>query len=145
MHFSLPERDVVEASQTRIDERKRARIDLTPEVSALLDEAAALFELSRAETLRRVVRASLDVGPALSAENSRTVAALASQVRMVGRNLSQLVHAIHAGRATPMEAALPIWEILDERVSAIDHELTAMIVAHGLKLRRAAHLPESEA
>ena len=129
------------ATKIRSDDRKRARIDLTPEVSACLDEASRAFALSRSETLRRLIQASLDVGPALSAENSRTVAALASQVRMVGRNLSQLVHAIHAGRAPAMEAALPIWEILDERVSAIDHELTAMTVAHGLKLRRAAHLP----
>lgn len=133
------------ATKTRSDDRKRARIDLTPEVSECLDEASRAFGLSRSETLRRLIQASLDVGPALSAENSRTVAALASQVRMVGRNLSQLVHAIHAGRATSMEAALPIWEILDERVSAIDHELTAMTVAHGLKLRRAAHLPEIKA
>jgi hypothetical protein len=133
------------AIKTRSDDRKRARVDLTPEMSAWLDEASRVFGLSRSETLRRLIQASLDVGPALSAENSRTVAALASQVRMVGRNLSQLVHAIHAGRATSMEAALPIWEILDERVSAIDHELTAMTVAHGLKLRRAAHLLETEA
>ena len=132
------------ATRTRAENRKRARVDLTPEVSAWLDEASRAFGLSRSETLRRLIQASLDVGPALSAENSRTVAALASQVRMVGRNLSQLVHAIHAGRAPSMEAALPIWEILDERVSAIDHELTAMTVAYGLKLRRAAHLPEIE-
>lgn len=133
------------ATKTRSDDRKRARVDLTLEVSAWLDEASRAFGLSRSETLRRLIQASLDVGPALSAENSRTVAALASQVRMVGRNLSQLVHAIHAGRATSMEAALPIWEILDERVSAIDHELTAMTVTHGLKLRRATHLLEIEA
>ena len=133
------------ATKTRADERKRARVDLTPAVSAWLDEASRAFGLSRSETLRRLIQASLDVGPALSAENSRTVAALASHVRMVGRNLSQLVHAIHAGRAPSMEAALPIWEILDERVSAIDHELTAMTVAYGLKLRRAAHMREIEA
>ncbi|MWV23042.1 hypothetical protein FVE89_13765 [Methylobacterium sp. 2A] len=99
--------------------------------------------MSRAETLRRLIRAALDVGPALSAENTRTVAALASQVRMVGRNLDQLLHAIHAGRAVPIEAAQPIWEALDARVSAVNCELTAMTVAHGIKLRRAAHLPEA--
>ncbi len=132
-------------ARTHGDDRKRARVDLTPEVSAWLDEASRAFGLSRSETLRRLIQASLDVGPALSAENGRAVATLASQVRMVGRNLSQMVHAIHAGRAVSMKAALPIWEMLDERVSAIDHELTAMTVAHGLKLRQAAHLPELEA
>lgn len=131
------------SATARVDARPRARIDLTPEVSALLDEAAGAFGLSRAETLRRLIRAALDVGPALSAENTRTVAALASQVRMVGRNLDQLLHAIHSGRVVPMEAARPIWEALVARVSAVDRELTAMTVAHGMKLRRAAHLPEA--
>ncbi|BAB54669.1 mll9293 (plasmid) [Mesorhizobium japonicum MAFF 303099] len=103
-----------------------------------------MFQLDRAETLRRIIRASLDIGPALSAENARTVAALASQVRMVGRNLSQLLHAIHSGDAVPMEAVLPIWEALDERVRAVDAELTAMTIGHGLKLRKAAHLLDGE-
>lgn len=124
------------------DGRQRARVDLTPEVNALLDHAAAVFGLSRSETLRRIIRASLDVGPALSQENTKVVAALASQVRMVGRNLSQLLHAIHGGRAVSLVAALPIFEALDERVRQIDAELTAMTVAHGLKLRRTAHLPD---
>ncbi|MFT4165027.1 MAG: hypothetical protein QM650_07265 [Microlunatus sp.] len=44
----------------------------------------------------------------------------------------------------PMEAALPIWEALDERIKALDAELTAMTVAHGLKLRKAAHLIEAD-
>lgn len=124
------------------DHRQRARVDLTPEVSSLLDQASASFGLSRAETLRRIVRGSLDVGPALSAENTKVVAALASQVRMVGRNLSQLLHAIHGGRAVLLESALPVFEVLDQRIRELDAELTAMTVAHGLKLRRAAHLPE---
>lgn len=124
------------------DGRQRARVDLTPDVSALLDQASSVFELSRSETLRRIIRASLDVGPALSAENTRAVAALASQVRMVGRNLSQLLHAVHGGRAVPLESALSIFEALDQRIREVDGELTAMTVAHGLKLRRAAHLPE---
>ncbi|WP_245464006.1 hypothetical protein [Rhizobium sp. NXC24] len=126
------------------DRRKRARIDVGAEASALLDEASKVFQLDRAETLRRIIRATLDVGPALTADNSRTFAALASQVRMVGRNLSQLLHAIHSGRVVPMEAALPIWEALDERVRAVDTELTAMTIAHGLKLRQAAHLLDGE-
>ncbi|MER9469772.1 hypothetical protein NKI82_28445 [Mesorhizobium sp. M0482] len=134
----------MDTSAAHKDTRKRSRIDIGPEAGALLDEACKVFQLDRAETLRRIIRANLDVGPALSADNSRTVAALASQVRMVGRNLSQLLHAIHSGHAAPMEAALPIWEALDERVKAVDAELTAMTIAHGLKLRKAAHLLDGE-
>lgn len=124
------------------DRRKRARVDLSLDVDQLLDEAASIFGLSRSETMRRIIRASMNVGPALSAENTLAVAALASQVRMVGRNLDQMLHAIHAGRAVPTEDALPVLEVLGERVREVDRELTAMTVAYGIKLRRAAHLPE---
>ena len=123
------------------DHRQRARVDLTPEVSSLLDQASTGFGLSRSETLRRIIRGSLDVGAALSAENTEVVAALASQVGRVGRNLSQLLHAVHGGLAVLLESALPIFEVLDQRIREVDAELTAMTVAHGLKLRRAAHLP----
>ena len=121
---------------------KRVRVDLAPRDDALLAEASRLFGLSRSETVRRLLRASIDVGPALSAENTRAVAALASQIRMVGRNLDQMLHAIHAGRAVPAAAALPVLEIVGERVRAVDRELTAITVAYGIKLRQAAHLPD---
>jgi hypothetical protein len=58
---------------------------------ARLAEAVALFGLPKAEVVRRLIRASVQAGPALSAENTKAVVALASQVRMVGRNLSQVL------------------------------------------------------
>lgn len=42
-------------ARTHGDDRKRARVDLTPEVSAWLDEASRAFGLSRSETLRRLI------------------------------------------------------------------------------------------
>ena len=53
-----------------------------------LVEAVALFGLPKAEVVRRLIRASVPAGPALSAENTKAVITLASQVHMVGRNLS---------------------------------------------------------
>jgi len=120
--------------------RKRARVDLTADDDALLDAASSLFDLPRSEILRRLVRASLDVGPAVSRENMVKIGELAAQVRMVGRNLSQLLHAVHNGRAVRIEDALDAMKAIHERVSAIDEELTAMTTAHGIKIRRAAGL-----
>jgi hypothetical protein len=119
---------------------KRHRLDLDAEDHRLLLAASARFGLSQAEVTRRLIRAALDVGPALSRDNAETVAELSSQIRAVGRNLAQVVRAINEGRAVRLEDARPIFEILHRRISAIDGELTGMTLAYGSGLRRAAKL-----
>jgi hypothetical protein len=124
---------------------KRHRLDLDPEDHRLLLLAAsARFGLSQAEVTRRLIRAALDVGPALSRDNAAMVAELSSEIRTVGRSLAQLLKAIHAGRAVGLEAARPIVEILHGRIRAIDGELTRMTLRHGGKLRRAAQFKAVE-
>jgi hypothetical protein len=107
---------------------------------ARLREAVALFGLPKAEVVRRLIRASVQAGPALSAENTRAVVELAQQVRMVGRNLSQVLRAIHRGQAMRIEDTEPVWRGLHDVVAAINDELTEMTVAYGSKLRRQAGL-----
>jgi hypothetical protein len=107
---------------------------------ARLQAAVALFGLPKAELVRRLIRASVQAGPALSAENTRAVVELAQQVRIVGRNLSQVLRAIHRGQAVRIEDTEPIWRGLHEVVAAINDELTEMSVAYGSKLRRQAGL-----
>lgn len=118
--------------------RKRARVDLTEENDALLDRAAELFDMPRSEVLRRLIQASIDVGPALSRENMKAVGELAAQVRMIGRNLGQLLHAVHARRAVRLEDAADALEAIHRIVLEVDVELTAMTTAYGVKIRRAA-------
>ena len=55
-----------------------------------------------------------------------------------------MVKAINEGRAVKLEDASPIFEILHRRISAIDGELTAMTLAYGSGLRRAAQLGSVE-
>ncbi len=123
---------------------KRHRLDLDAEDHRLLVAASARFGLSQAEVARRLIRASLDVGPALSRDNAATVAELSAEIRMVGRSLSRLVRTIQAGRAVGLEAARPIVEILHGRIRAIDVELTRMTLGHGGSLRRGAMLGASK-
>jgi hypothetical protein len=119
---------------------KRHRLDLDDDDHRLLVAASVQFGLSQAEVTRRLIRAALDVGPALSRDNAETVAELSSQIRAVGRNLAQVVKAINEGRAVRLGDVRPIFEILHRRISAADGELTNMTLAYGSGLRRAAKL-----
>lgn len=126
---------------TRTPRRKpRLRTELSDADEAHLRQAVVLFGLPKAEVVRRLIRASVQAGPALSAENTQAVILLAGQVRMVGRNLMQLLRAIHRGQAVRFEDTEAVWRGLQQMVAAIDVELTEMTVAYGSKLRRAATL-----
>jgi hypothetical protein len=107
---------------------------------AHLKRAVELYGLPKAEVVRRLIRASVQAGPALSAENTKVVIELAQQVRMVGRNLAQVLKAIHRGQAVRIEDTEPVWRGLHEVVASINDELTEMTVAYGSKLRREAKL-----
>ena len=65
--------------------KPRLRTELSEADERRLAEAVKLFGLPKAEVVRRLIRASVQAGPALSAENTKAVVALAGQVRMVGR------------------------------------------------------------
>jgi hypothetical protein len=118
--------------------RLRTRYALFNEDAALLAAAAERFGLSQSEVVRRLLRAAMDVGPALSEENSQTVHALTGQVRRVGLNLAQMLHAVHAGRVVTMKDAEPVWDRLRDVYLGIEAELRAMTEAYGVRLRRAA-------
>jgi hypothetical protein len=118
--------------------KARHRLDLGKEDHRLLGLAAARFGLARSEVIRRLVRGALDVGPALSAQNSWALTELGADIRAASRDLSRLVQGMEAGRAEPLAPALPIFSVLHDRIAAIESELTAMTLGHGRRLRRAA-------
>lgn len=118
--------------------KPRLRTELSEADEQRLQEAVALFCLPKAEVVRRLIRASVQSGPALSADNTRAVVELASQVRMVGRNLAQVLKAIHRGQAVRIEDTEPVWRGLHDVIASINDELTEMTVAYGSKLRRQA-------
>ena len=120
--------------------KPRLRTELSEADEDHLQRAVELYGLPKAEVVRRLIRASVQAGPALSAENTRVVVELAQQVRMVGRNLAQVLKAIHRGQAVRIEDTEPVWRGLHEVVAAINDELTEMTVVYGSKLRREAKL-----
>ncbi len=120
--------------------KARLRTELSEADEGRLAEAIVLFGLPKAEVVRRLIRASVQAGPALSAENTKAVVALAGQVRMVGRNLSQVLRAIHRGQAVRIEDTEAVWRGLHAAIAEINDELTEMTIAYGSKLRRQAGL-----
>ena len=123
--------------------KARLRTELSESDEERLRQAAALFDLPKAEVVRRLIRAAVGAGPALSAENALAIAALTAQTRAVGRNLSQLLRAVNTGAAVGLEDAEAVWRELYGAIVAINDELTEMTLHYGSKLRRRANLNAS--
>jgi hypothetical protein len=86
------------------------------------------------------VRASIDLGPALSVDNSKALAATTRELRACGRNIAQIVKGINLGYAPQLaddtELFIATHRALSE-VNALVHEMTA---AYGARFRRSAGL-----
>jgi hypothetical protein len=112
----------------------------------LLERASALFGVGKSHLVRRLVRASVELGPALSTESLAQIESLASQVRIVGRNLMQVLKAIHRGEAVGIAESEPVWLGLHELIEALDAELSSIGEAatrHSAALRERAGLQGS--
>ena len=131
-------------SVPRSRRKPRLRTELSEDDEARLREAAALFGLPKAEVVRRLIRAAVQAGPALSAGNAQVIIELTAQTRTVGRNLSQLIKAIDRGRAIGLEDTEAVWRELFEAIAAINDELTEITVASGSRLRGQAGLGSLE-
>lgn len=115
--------------------KPRLRTELSDDGAARLDEAVELFGLPKAEVVRRLIRASVQAGPALSVGNTQAVVALAAEVRQVGRTLAQMLGMIRHGKGAELAVAEQVWSELHGVIAAIDEELTEMTVTYGARLR----------
>ena len=80
------------------------------------------------------------MGPALSAEGVERIEALTGQVRIVGRNLMQVLKVIHRGEAVGIAESEPVWRGLQEMIAVLDAELTGLVDGNGVLLRERAGL-----
>jgi hypothetical protein len=108
------------------DEKRSLRVEMSAADFELLEQAAAVFGVGKSDLVRRLVRASVEVGPALSTESIAQIKDLAGQVRIVGRNLMQVLKAIHRGEAVGIAESEPVWRGLHELIDALDVELSAL-------------------
>lgn len=119
------------------------RVVLSDADFAVLEHASVAFGVGKSELVRRLVRAAVDVGPALSSEGCERVEALSGQVRIVGRNLMQVLRAIHRGEAVGIAQSEPVWRDLHTMIDHLDGELTGLLEGNGVLLRRRAGLEAS--
>lgn len=122
------------------DGKRSFRVVLTDAEFDVLERASDVFGVRKSELVRRLVRASVDVGPALSAEGVERIEALTGQVRIVGRNLMQVLKAIHRGEAVGIAESEPVWRGLQEMIAVLDVEMTGLIEGNGVLLRERAGL-----
>ena len=133
------------------NDKRSFRVVLTDTEFDVLNRASDVFGVGKSELVRRLVRASVDVGPALSAEGVERIEALTGQVRIVGRNLMQVLKAIHRGDAVGIAESEPVWRGLQEMIAVLDAELTGLVEGNGASLRErsglmvVAALPDNEA
>jgi len=120
--------------------KRSLRVELSAADAEVLDVASEVFGVGKSELVRRLIRASVDLGPALSAEDSGRIEALTGQVRIVGRNLMQVLRAIHRGEAVGIAESEPVWLGLQEMIATLDVELTQLVSSPGQALRERAGL-----
>jgi len=122
------------------DGKRSFRVVLSDTDFYVLERAADLFGVGKSELVRRLVRASVDVGPALSSDGLERIEVLTCQVRIVGRNLMQVLKAIHRGEAVGIAESEPVWLGLQEMIADLDVELTGLFEGNGPALRERAGL-----
>jgi len=122
------------------DGKRSFRVVLSDADFDRLERAADMFGVGKSELVRRLVRASVDVCPALSSDGLERLEALTGQVRIVGRNLMQVLKAIHRGDAVGIAESEPVWRGLQEMIAALDAELTGLVEGNGPALRERAGL-----
>ena len=120
----------------------RRRLDIDESDHALLESVADLFGVPKSELVRRMIRAAHELGPALSKDNVVVVGALAREVRVVGRSLSQLLHSIRRGEGATLAAAEEVISRLVDSYAAINGELTNLTLSYGSRVRESVSMPD---
>jgi hypothetical protein len=120
--------------------KRRVQADFSPDDFVRIEAACVLFGVGKSDLMRRLVRASLDVGPALSADNAKTLVAVAKELRAIGRNIAQIVKGINLGYAPQLADDEELFRAAYAWLDQIDMTIHDMTIAYGSRLRREAGL-----
>jgi hypothetical protein len=113
---------------------------LTREDIAHLEAACLAFGIGKSELVRRLIRASVDIGPALSLEDGKKLAPIGKELRAIGRNIAQIVKGINLGYAPQLADSEELFRAVYLTLAQMNATIQTMIVAYGSRLRRGAGL-----
>ena len=99
-----------------------------------------MFGIGKSELVRRLIRASVDIGPALSLEDGKKLAPIGKELRAIGRNIAQIVKGINLGYAPQLTDSEELFRMVYLTLAQMNATIQTMIVAYGSRLRRGAGL-----
>lgn len=105
-----------------------ANVRLTEEEHRALNAVQERLGTTRSRLLRKTVRELIGLGPDLLLQEWQAFVELAFQVAAVGRNLNQLVRAIHQGKTAISLEDRALVEGVRDQVTAVQTALQATIV-----------------
>ena len=104
-----------------------ANVRLNEEEHQALEVIQKRLQTTRSRLLRKVVRELIGVGPDLLVQEWQVFEQLAYQLAAVGRNLNQLVRAIHTGKVTIAPGDKTLIEAVQHHVDRIEREVIKTI------------------
>ncbi len=131
--------DVAQRRAPTSDKRQLVVI-LAPEDFAHLEAACLVFGIGKSELVRRLIRASLDIAPALSLEDGKKLEPIGKELRAIGRNIAQIVKGINLGYAPQLTDSEELFRTVYLTMAQMNATIQNMIVAYGSRLRRGAGL-----
>ena len=121
-------------------QKRQLVVFLAPEDFAHLEAACLVFGIGKSELVRRLIRASVDIGPALSMEDGKKLAPIGKELRAIGRNIAQIVKGINLGYAPQLADSEELFRTVYLTLAQMNATIQTMIVAYGSRLRRGAGL-----
>jgi hypothetical protein len=140
--FSAPRKQGYDVAQRRAPtaEKRQLVVILAPEDFAHLEAACLVFGIGKSELVRRLIRASLDIAPALSLEDGKKLAPIGKELRAIGRNIAQIVKGINLGYAPQLTESEELFRTVYLTMAQMNATIQNMIVAYGSRLRRGTGL-----
>jgi len=89
------------------------------------------FGIGKSELVRRLIRASVDIGPALSLEDGNKLAPIGKELRAIGRNIAQIVKGINLGYAPQLADSEELFRTVYLTLAQMNATIQTMIVAYG--------------
>ena len=120
--------------------KRQLVVFLAREDFAHLEAACLAFGIGKSELVRRLIRASVDIGPALSLEDGKKLAPIGKELRAIGRNIAQIVKGINLGYAPQLADSEELFRTVYLTLAQMNATIQTMIVAYGSRLRRGAGL-----